>query len=112
MPIKKPIVLYGGKLKERQPGDTISGIGGTSVVDAGLTLVLNYGNDYFFSGTIATWTLPAISLSIVGRANSITIKNRGTGELTIETNGLLNVIFLDSLTNNIILETGDRKSVV
>lgn len=80
---------------------------GIASVDAGATLTLEYGNDYFFSGTTATWTLPAINANIAGRDNSITIKNRGTGNLTVNTDGGLNTMFTTALTNTIILSVGD-----
>lgn len=79
----------------------------SSIVDAGGTLSLEYGNDYFFSGTTATWTLPAINANIAGRDNSITIKNRGTGNLTVNTNGGLNTMFTTALTNTTTLSVGD-----
>ncbi len=59
---------------------------GGLVVDASATLTLEYGVDYVFSGTTTTWTLPAVSASRLGRGNMITIKNRGSGAITLNSN--------------------------
>lgn len=50
------------------------------------TLSLSYGKDYSFTGTTATYTLPAISGTKNSRTDQITIKNRGTGLLTVNSN--------------------------
>ena len=76
-------------------------------IDSSVTLDLEYGTDYSFSGTTAVWTLPVIDADVSGMQNAITIKNRGTGQLTINTTLLENVLFDTSLTNNIILNIGD-----
>lgn len=47
------------------------------------TLTLDYGDDYIFSGTTATYTLPAILTNTQGRQNAIVIKNRGSGTITL-----------------------------
>ena len=47
------------------------------------TLTLKFANDYVFSGTTATYTLPPINSSILGRQNGIKIKNRGSGSITL-----------------------------
>jgi len=49
------------------------------------TLTLKYGNDYVFTGTTATYTLPSINAALVGRQNAIKIKNRGSGSITLNT---------------------------
>jgi len=36
-----------------------------------------------FTGTTSTWTLPAVSSTLLGRQNAIWIKNRGTGSITL-----------------------------
>jgi|GEM_PF-1741514 len=56
------------------PGITISAAG---------TLTLAASNDYEFNGTTTTWTLPAPSGSATGRAYQITIKNAGSGNITL-----------------------------
>lgn len=53
------------------------------ITSSASTLTLGYGGDYFFSGTTATYTLPAISAQFVGRKFAITIKNRGSGAITV-----------------------------
>ncbi len=78
-----------------------------AVIDSSVTLDLEYGTDYSFSGTTAVWTLPVIDADVSGMQNAITIKNRGTGQLTINTTLLENILFDTSLTNNIILNIGD-----
>lgn len=82
------------------------------IVTTATTLTLNYGIDYVASGTIATFTLPAINTALVSRDNSITIKNRGTGDLTVVTDGALNVIFSTSLVNTFTLGVGDSVTLM
>lgn len=57
----------------------------TPVVSSAATLTLAYAGDYVFTGTTTTWTLPAISATLIGRNNAIWIKNRGSGILTLNT---------------------------
>jgi hypothetical protein len=58
---------------------------GDFIVSSASTLTLKYGGDYVFTGSTATYTLPAISSSILGSQNSIKIKNRGSGTITLNT---------------------------
>jgi hypothetical protein len=58
---------------------------GDFIVSAAATLSLAHGADYVFTGTTSTWTLPAISASLLGRNNAIEIKNRGSGTITLNT---------------------------
>lgn len=76
-------------------------------VSSATTLSMSWGGDYFFSGTTATYTLPAISSADRGRAKSITIKNRGTGNLVVNTAGGSNVLYTDQLTNTITVGPGE-----
>lgn len=55
----------------------------TLVSSAAGTLTLATGIDYEFTGTTTTWTLPAPSASLNGRAYQITIKNAGSGSITL-----------------------------
>jgi hypothetical protein len=55
------------------------------VASGASTLVLLNGIDYVFTGSTATWTLPTISATILGRQNAIKIKNRGSGTITLNT---------------------------
>lgn len=84
-----------------------NGWDGSLIISDAATLTLIYGNDYVFSGTTGTWSLPPIDANILGRNSQITIKNRGTGNLTVVTNGGLNVIFTTGLTNTMVLSVGD-----
>jgi hypothetical protein len=59
--------------------------GDVTVSSAG-TLTLKHGGDYIFTGTTATYTLPAVSTTILGRQNGIKIKNRGSGSITLNSN--------------------------
>ena len=66
---------------------------------------LAYSTDYVFSGTTATWTLPAIN-GTSGRAVSIKVKNRGSGNLIVNTNAAANVLYNISLTNTVVITPG------
>jgi len=57
----------------------------TSVISAA-NISLSRSVDYSFNGTTATWILPAISTTLVSSDYRITIKNRGSGTLTINSN--------------------------
>ncbi len=71
------------------------------------TITLAYTFDYVFTGTLAaTWTLPAISSSIAGDPNKITIYNRGTGVLTINSASGGNDIFKTSAVSTFTLAAG------
>lgn len=56
---------------------------GLVTVSSASTLSLLYGGDYIFTGTTTTWTLPTILSNTKGRQNSILIKNRGSGSITL-----------------------------
>jgi hypothetical protein len=58
--------------------------GSLNVTSTSTLKVLN-GQDYVFTGSTATWTLPVISATILGRQNGIKIKNRGSGTITLNT---------------------------
>ena len=47
------------------------------------TLNLKHGFDYVFTGTTATYTLPAVITTILGRQNGIIITNLGSGTITL-----------------------------
>lgn len=59
---------------------------GSLIVSSAGTLTLKHGEDYVFTGTTATYTLPAVSSSTVGSQNGIKIKNRGSGSITLNSN--------------------------
>jgi hypothetical protein len=50
------------------------------------TFRTTYGNDYIFTGSTATATLPTIYSNVLGRANAIRIINNGSGSITVNTN--------------------------
>jgi hypothetical protein len=58
-------------------------ISGNLTTSSASTLTLTAGNDYVFTGTTATYALPAISTTAIGRQNRIYIRNRGTGTITL-----------------------------
>lgn len=58
-------------------------IAGVITSSSASTLSLQYGGDYIFTGSTTTWTLPVIVSNIKGRQNSILIKNRGSGSITL-----------------------------
>jgi hypothetical protein len=84
--------------------------GSLSVSSAG-TLTLAYGNDYVFSGTTTTWTLPAVS-SAVGRLNMITIKNRGSGNITLNSNAGGNDIYNTSAGSSLVITPGSSYNLM
>jgi len=47
------------------------------------TLPLLHGNDYVFTGSTATYTMPAPSATIIGRQNAIEVINEGSGTITL-----------------------------
>lgn len=77
------------------------------VVTSSNTLNMTYGTDYVFTGSAATFTLPSISGSISGRQNIITIKNRGSGNITVNANASQNKIYGTSLTNTFTIAAGE-----
>jgi hypothetical protein len=58
-------------------------VSGIYVTSSASTLSLQYGNDCVFTGSTSTWTLPAVVSTVKGRQNSIIIKNRGSGTITL-----------------------------
>lgn len=59
---------------------------GSTVVSGAGTLTLAHGNYYVFTGSTTTWTLPAVSATLLGEGNKIVIKNRGSGAITLNSN--------------------------
>lgn len=74
-------------------------------VSSASTLSPTPGKDYVFNGTIATWTLPAVSAN-TGRAFQITIKNAGSGILTVNSNAGGNDIYDTSAVATIAIAAG------
>jgi len=85
---------------------------GALVTSSAATLTLSHDVDYVFTGTTTTWTLPAVNASVTGRANAIIIKNRGTGNITLNTNGGSNVLFTTSLVNTLTISVGDSVTLI
>jgi len=80
--------------------------GGLTTSSAG-TLTLTYGRDYIFTGTTTTWTLPAVASTVYGRPNAITIKNRGSGAITLNTSGGGNDLYTTSAVNTLTINAGE-----
>ncbi len=85
---------------------------GALVTSSAATLTLSHRVDYVFTGTTTTWTLPAVNASVTGRANAIIIKNRGTGNITLNTNGGSSVLFTSSLVNTLTISVGDSVTLI
>ncbi len=85
---------------------------GALVTSSAATLTLSHRVDYVFTGTTTTWTLPAVNANVTGRANAIIIKNRGTGNITLNTNGGSSVLFTSSLVNTLTISVGDSVTLV
>jgi hypothetical protein len=75
-------------------------------------LTLTYGTDFIFSGTTTTWTLPAIVAGIAGNQNAIYIKNRGSGAITLNTNGGSSVLYTTALVNTLTINAGDGVTII
>ena len=80
--------------------------GGLTTSSAG-TLTLSYGKDYIFTGTTTTWTLPAVASTVFGRPNAITIKNQGSGAITLNTSGGGSDLYTDTSGNTITINAGE-----
>lgn len=77
---------------------------GTNTLTSAATLTLTGTGWYTFNGTNTTWTLPAIA----GNTNvTYYIKNRGTGNIVINSNAGGNDIYLTSATNTLTVVAGD-----
>lgn len=74
------------------------------------TLTLVYAGDYTFTGTTATYTLPAIVSTVRTRSQAINVKNAGSGVLTVNTNGGLNTLFTSTLVNTLAVMPGESYS--
>lgn len=73
---------------------------------------LGAGNDYFFTGTTATYTLPALSSNYIGRPFLITIKNRGSGNITVNSNAGGNDIYDTSAVNTMTILPGEARTFI
>lgn len=81
----------------------------TNITSAG-TLTLSRGySHYIFSGTTTTWTLPAVA----GSTNvQYTIKNRGSGAITLNAAAAANEIYDTSAVNTITIAAGASAIIV
>lgn len=76
---------------------------GVTISAAGTLTLSQDSGLYIFTGTTATWTLPAASLR---KGTVYTIKNRGSGSITLGTTGALNEIYTTSATNTYTITAG------
>lgn len=76
--------------------ETTSTVAIRPMVKTASNVTLARSTDYAFNGTTATFTLPAINASFQGGTYQITIKNRGSGNLTINSNSGGNDIYTTS----------------
>lgn len=84
----------------------------TGTLSSAGTLTLAYSNDYVFSGTTATYTLPAISSTLKWGYYQITIKNRGSGNLTINSSAGGNDIYTTAAVATFILTPGQSCTLI
>ena len=76
----------------------------TSTTSATGTLNLTTSSLYVFTGTTTTWTLPTVA----GNTNRVFhIKNRGSGAITLNSNGGSNDIYTTSAVNTITINAGE-----
>jgi hypothetical protein len=88
-------------------GNTFNGTNwvGDFITSSDSALTLKHGVDYIFTGTTSTWTLPAVSSTLVGRQNAIWIKNKGTGTITLQSS-TGSVIYTTSAQSSITIAAG------
>jgi hypothetical protein len=75
---------------------------------AGSLTLIPHSRTYSFSGTTTTWTLPALT-NTVGRRYYI--KNRGSGNITLNSNAGGNDIYDTSATNTITISAGTARII-
>ena len=75
------------------------------------TLTVAYGRDYVFTGTTSTYTLPAVSVGNATRSDIITIKNRGSGNITLNSN-TGSTIYDGSAVSSITIAPGSAVTLV
>ena len=81
------------------------------IISTASTLTLDYATDYVFNGSTATYTLPAISSILTGRAWHITIKNRGTGSITLNSDAG-STIYSSSAVGTYTINAGDAVTLL
>lgn len=74
-------------------------------VSSAANLSMITGGFFIFTGSTTTWTLPNTSLYSGNR--TFFIKNRGSGAITLNTNGGGNVIYTSTTVNTISLAAGE-----
>jgi len=73
---------------------------------------LSYAGDYAFTGTTGTYTLPAVDTNKRGRWFKITVKNAGSGNLTVNSNAGGNDIYDTSAVNTLTIAAGNSRDFV
>lgn len=82
----------------------------SSVTESGAaTLSFGAAGHYIFTGTTATWSLPTISAALIGTEYSI--KNRGSGDLTIDVTGGGTTIYDFAAVTNIVIPAGEAREI-
>jgi len=81
------------------------------IVSSAGTLTVAYGRDYVFTGTTSTYTLPAVSAGNATRSDIITIKNRGSGNITLNSN-TGSTIYDGSAVSSITIAPGSAVTLV
>ncbi len=97
-------------LSRQRAAATYQAISTVTVSSAG-TLTLTHNADYVFSGTTTTWTLPAIDAAKTGRAQMITIKNRGSGNITLNT-ASGSTLYTTSLVATMTISPGEAYTIM
>lgn len=82
------------------------GSSGSLITSSASTLTLAYSNDYIFTGTSTVWTLPSVSGGTTGRDNMITIKNRGSSTITLNSD-TGTTIYASSAVGTITISPGE-----
>lgn len=100
-------VEYDGNNFYATNGTTVRGrvqVNRTTVSSAGTLNLTNQYNHYVFSGTTTTWTLPAVS----GNTDVVFyIKNRGSGNITLNSNAGGNDLYTTSAVNTLAIAPGE-----
>lgn len=77
---------------------------------AAATLTLAQSGFYSFSGTTATWSLPTIAAGLIGTRYEI--KNRGSGNLTVDVVGGGTTIYDAAAVTSIVIPPGDARTLI
>lgn len=83
-----------------------------AVTSSAGTLTLANAQEYIFTGTTSTWTLPALGVGTASAAVIYNIKNAGSGDITLNSSAGGNDIYDTSAVNTITIPAGAARRLV